>query len=834
MATVYLAIQENFQREVALKVMSPALSESGDFSERFLREARIVSRLVHPNIVTVHDVGIENGHHYLSMEYIEGQDLKERINNLTGKQKIRVLAEVAKALDYAGRKGYVHRDVKPENIMINNHDGRAVLMDFGIARAADSVSTMTRTGTALGTPHYMSPEQARGQTIDGRSDLYSLGVLLHYMLVGKVPYEADSSVAVGIMHVSAKLPKLPEELSSYQFLIDKLMAKSPDDRYQTGNELVEDLRGLDTSAIDRGQPTEGYEYLASREHTPRRSDKVELPDAGLFDSQPEAKAVRPKAVHADLQGLFHQSDHDEALHIPKEDLHGRVDEHKGSSWLAIVLVLLLVGIGASYYFYRSGEIQLPQQYAELIDRHVPTNVKDVVFPDLAISNTITDAQVGAQSVDSDASGENDAVAQADILSDSADDQLAEKSIEELLLKSRELAEIVDQQPERMPELLKTYAQILDQDSEQVEVLESIATLKDDTLSIAAMQLDIDDIPAARDSLDIATAWFPEISEDERYSELQQRVENANQVVGLLVLANQQLSEDRLLKPAGDNAKATFDQVLVIDPDNDEALEGMQKIVSRYGVLAKSALNKSDYDRSQRLVNSGLSVDGNNANLQNIKKQLLAIRKQQEKISQLLAEADALIRQQYWFDGPQNAVQKYLQILAFAPKNVAAIAGIEQVVEEFAVDIDGLIAFRDYESASSRTETALEVLPNNEILQLISERLESLAPAIDYLVVSGESINPDIEPMAKLVRADRTLYLAFNYENLVQPATVLQALLFDGTRSVQIAGVPVVVQGEAGSTQFRIDRPVVGFTSGGYHIDILLSGSRIFTHAFVID
>ena len=831
MATVYLAIQENFQREVALKVMSPALSESGDFSERFLREARIVSRLVHPNIVTVHDVGIENGHHYLSMEYIEGQDLKERINSLTGKQKIRVLAEVAKALDYAGRKGYVHRDVKPENIMINNHDGRAILMDFGIARAADSMSTMTRTGTALGTPHYMSPEQARGQTIDGRSDLYSLGVLLHYMLVGKVPYEADSSVAVGIMHVSAKLPKLPEGLSAYQFLIDKLMAKSPDDRYQTGNELVEDLRGLDTSAIDIGQPTGDYEYLASREHTPRRNDKVNsLPDAGLFDSHPEVKAVKPRAVHADLQGLFHDSGQNEAIHIPKEDLHGRVDEGKGSNWLALVLVLLLVGVGASYSLYRAGEIPLPPQYAALIDQHVPDTIKDVVFPNLVVPISVTDAQ----SVDNDSSEENDGVAQADMSPATADGQLAEKSVEELLLKSRELAEIIDQQPERMPELLNVYTRILEQEPQQAEVLESITTLKADTLSTAAAQLDSDDIPAAQDSLDIAVAWFPELSEDERYSELRLRLETANEMVGLLALANQQLSADRLLNPAGDNAKATFDRVLVIDPDNSDALEGLQKIVSRYGVLAKSALNKNDYDRAQRLVSSGLSVDASDTSLQGISKQLAAIRTRQEKISQLLADAGTLNQQQYWFDGSQNAVQKYLQVLALEPKNAAAMAGVEQVVEDFAVDIDGLIAFRDYESASLRTEKALAVLPDNEILQLIAERLESLAPAIDYLVVSGEAINPDVEPMAKLVGADRTLYLAFNYENLVQPATVLQALLFDGTRSVQIAGVPVVVQGEAGSTQFRIDRPVVGFAPGGYHIDILLSGSRIFTHSFVID
>ncbi len=162
MATVYLAIQESFEREVALKVMSPELAKEQDFSERFLREARIVGKLEHPNIVTVYDVGIENGHHYLSMQYIDGRDLKQLLPTLSAERIFQVLQEVAMALHYAGGKGYVHRDVKPENVMLLEEDGRAILMDFGIARASRPDNSMTRTGTALGTPHYMSPEQARG------------------------------------------------------------------------------------------------------------------------------------------------------------------------------------------------------------------------------------------------------------------------------------------------------------------------------------------------------------------------------------------------------------------------------------------------------------------------------------------------------------------------------------------------------------------------------------------------------------------------------------------------------------------------------------------------
>lgn len=135
MATVYLAEQEIFEREVALKVMSKSLAEDPSFGQRFMREAKIVSQLVHPNIVTVHDVGVHEGYYYLSMQVIDGLDLKQSRRSLSLRQKVTAIRDIAKALDYAGSKGYVHRDIKPENILFHTSDGRAVLTDFGIARA---------------------------------------------------------------------------------------------------------------------------------------------------------------------------------------------------------------------------------------------------------------------------------------------------------------------------------------------------------------------------------------------------------------------------------------------------------------------------------------------------------------------------------------------------------------------------------------------------------------------------------------------------------------------------------------------------------------------------
>ena len=159
MAHVYLAIQESFGREVALKILSPHLADDAQFSERFIREVRIISQLNHPNIVTVYDAGKHGKYHYMSMEYIPGKDLKELKETTSRKNAIRIVKDIARALDFVGAKGFVHRDVKPENIMIHENDHRVILMDFGIAHCEDISQGMTQTGKALGTPHFMSPEQ---------------------------------------------------------------------------------------------------------------------------------------------------------------------------------------------------------------------------------------------------------------------------------------------------------------------------------------------------------------------------------------------------------------------------------------------------------------------------------------------------------------------------------------------------------------------------------------------------------------------------------------------------------------------------------------------------
>lgn len=246
MAMVYLAEQESFGREVALKIMSDQLGKDDVWAKRFMHEARIVSRLSHSNIVPVFDVGNHEGRFYISMELLKGGKLADRMEHgISATDAVRIVCGVAAGLDYAGEKGFVHRDIKPDNIMFRD-DGTPVILDFGIAKQKDGENKMTQTGTIVGTTGYMSPEQAMGLELDERSDIYSLGVMFYELLTGQVPFRGDSAVAVLLKHVQEAPPPLPAHLGAFQPALDKALEKKPEQRYRRASEMIEHLHELES------------------------------------------------------------------------------------------------------------------------------------------------------------------------------------------------------------------------------------------------------------------------------------------------------------------------------------------------------------------------------------------------------------------------------------------------------------------------------------------------------------------------------------------------------------------------------------------------------------
>ena len=245
MSDVYKALDLTLGRNVAIKVLKPEFSEDLNFVTKFRTEAQSAAGLEHPNIVNIYDVGSERGMHYIVMEYVEGITLKtyiEKKGQLSFKEAVSIAIQVGRGIEAAHNKGIIHRDIKPQNIIIST-EGKVKVTDFGIARAANS---NTISSDVMGSVHYSSPEQARNGFVDGKSDIYSLGIVMYEMVTGRVPFDGDTTVAVAIQHLqeemvspSAYAPNLP---ISMEKIILKCTQKNPDRRYESMTALLADLR----------------------------------------------------------------------------------------------------------------------------------------------------------------------------------------------------------------------------------------------------------------------------------------------------------------------------------------------------------------------------------------------------------------------------------------------------------------------------------------------------------------------------------------------------------------------------------------------------------------
>ena len=263
MATVFKAYQPSMDRYVAIKILPSHFTQDESFVGRFTQEARTLARLEHPHILPVHDYGEQEGTTYLVMRYVEAGTLKDLVTRdgpMELKEAARVLGQVGGALDYAHSQDVIHRDIKPSNVLVDER-GNTFLTDFGIAKLVAETAQFTASGAVIGTPAYMSPEQGMGQPVDYRCDIYSLGVVLYELITGRVPYEAETPLAVLLKHVNDPLP-LPRQIrpdlpEAVERVILKAMAKAPDDRFQSAQQMVDALAAavaLPLPVVDTAPP----------------------------------------------------------------------------------------------------------------------------------------------------------------------------------------------------------------------------------------------------------------------------------------------------------------------------------------------------------------------------------------------------------------------------------------------------------------------------------------------------------------------------------------------------------------------------------------------------
>jgi len=383
MAMVYRAKDRQLEREVAIKVLPFSLAFDTEFVERFQREARTAAQLEHPNIIAIYRVGRSGRVIYFVMKFLRGNSLSSVLGSrkkLSPPEIRRLLLEAGSALGYAAQRGIVHRDIKPDNIMFDEF-GQSVLTDFGIAKAA-SGQKLTGTGMSIGTPHYMSPEQARAQPIDGRSDIYSLGVVAYQCLTGTVPYDGEDSFSIGYKHITEPIPTpnliTADERRIFE-IIKRMLMKDPFDRFQTCEELIASFQGQPIAAAGsvRANAVGSFTGAAA---VPAGAG-ASMGGAGFppIVSQPTTPLDSP-LVNRRL--------------TPRErrDLPRRVADRSlamrptTSSWAWLwVLLAVLGGLGGAFYYYKARGFAPGTSVTDTVVSSAPRQSDSLVRTDTAVS-----------------------------------------------------------------------------------------------------------------------------------------------------------------------------------------------------------------------------------------------------------------------------------------------------------------------------------------------------------------------------------------------------------------------------------------------------------------
>lgn len=717
MARVYLAVQRKFGRLVALKVVSGEFTRDTRFRERFIRESRINARLTHPNIVQVYDVGTHESALYLVMEYVRGGDLNQRLERgMRLVELVNVIKDMCRALDYAHGKGFVHRDIKPENILFRE-DGSAVLTDFGIARLTDSDPTLTQAGTVVGTPQYMSPEQASGREMDGRSDIYSLGVVLFKMLTGDVPYKADSAVSVGIKHLQEPIPRMPNYLKAFQGVIDKCLAKRPDQRYQDGAELM--------AALDEVQM------------------EAELPNATI-----RAQAVSTQEVRAVGSDLFTTS-----RDPGRSDRASDRRRKRRLQALYMLLVVVSIGAGVSYVILErppwamraltlTGVVQDPlaqEAWSNAQSLHQDPNqglaavvaayrrVLDLdpdypgagsaiaglesqwrqSFSAALAQGELAQAETKLSELETAFPGDADLVGLNAAL---ADRRRAEDLVlsTQALLRSHGLSDIPS--ATAAIQAFREVLRLAPGHPAAQEALNSIAGHYAALATAAAGQGDVDSALNFLDRASAANAELP-LLDDVRDS-IRQATTLQEEITNMLQRAGELRAAGTLINPPGENAAEIYHRVLAADPDNVVAMQGLNEVQSQIVARATLLINNSDIQSVQALLDRAGAVGLDADSVAQVQVKLDAEVARLGNIQTGLERAQLLLAQGF-VTAPQteNAVAVLREVERFDPGNTQAELLLTAAAERLAAVAQEAYDVGMVQEARQYLELALTVTPD---------------------------------------------------------------------------------------------------------------------------
>lgn len=893
-ARVYLAVQENVAREVVLKVVSAPPKEEPTFTARFLQEARVISRLRHPNIVSVYDAGVQGNQHYLCMEYVHGIDLAQKRRSLTPPQTLQIIREVAKALDYASTQGCVHRDIKPGNIILHRDNGRAVLSNFGIPCLAQN-----RSGTA---PRYMSPEQAKNSPPDCRSDIYSLGVVLLELLTGRVRYDHDSQ---GVNYLQETTPRLPGNLRVLQPIIDKVLANDPAERYQSGAELIAAIDAITDDDIEAIQIAS--KHYAARVRQRRASAKAagdteETPVAGVVLDTRKAASVggssarptsaqrktavkgssaRKKATHLQATGRnsataspsfppgkpFHsdwvirEHNPESELAVAEEDRRDYRDSAEGRRrWpLALAFVCVFTVIGGTYFRH-----DLPPQMAAAANALAEESLAirnrlsaTILAGSLAMWTAVNQLNESAEPpLDSGiqegtnpsppGQGNSPEPSGGAFNSGEGGSTSARNLLHE---RVRSLREQLDQDLSVSPELADSYRQLLAATSADEIPRRGLQQLLERHYRSLREALGQRDLERAQSYFASLEATFPaddgvvELKNNEEYQHLQQSFEQARKAQSYVARGERYLAAGALSTPAGANAREAYQRALELDAGNPNALAGMEKLVDRYLEITKQSMDKGNMTRAVEMASRGLNIDGGHETLAELRASAQIRLKQQRSFPQLRSLAEQqMAAENYTSPRGESAFDYYQEILALDPNDNQAARGLARIERILVHTTETHINRNQFAKARQLLRTAQELFGERERFTSLGLALERAAEAefmsrqarISQVSVSSRRPESVGQVQSNTLKAERTIHIGFTYQNFKSNTSVVQAMLYNASRELPIAQVPIIVDGKNGVRFFQIDRPVEGFAEGDYKIDLMLNNESLSTQSFRVE
>jgi len=714
MARVYLAVQKKFGRLVALKVMSADYSKDPNFRKRFVRESRINAQLSHPNIVQVYDVGLHENYLYLVMEYLRGGDLNDKLKTgLHIQDLIRVVRDISRALDFAHDKGYIHRDIKPENILFRE-DGSAVLTDFGIAKVVDSGANLTRHGTVVGTPQYMSPEQAAGRKLDGRSDIYSLGVVFYRMLTGDVPFKADSAVAIGIKHLQDPVPKLPTHLSAFQDTIDRFLNKDVEQRFQSGEEINADLDDIHAEGLIPNSVLK-TEVVTTAEIAAVGTDSITKVGEPIRAEREHDGSSNTSGSTGLLLGLFLVLGLGAFMAIPGspgaqwlDDIRGPGASPRARAWSAAQSLAAdrnesLTSVMASYQ--RVLDIDANYQpaldaVAGLADRWKTEIADNIERGDLALAEAKLEEANATLSQD---------VELAELTRRLSNRRLALKLVAQA---KAQLQSGGESNREAARTAIQNFQEALRLHPGNAEATAQLNRLANNFTALAEQSLSAGDVNAAMGYIDSASAANNQLP---RLAQVRGRIQQANtvqiEIDGLLQQARDYRGANALVNPPGANAAEAYYRVLATDENNVFALQGLAEVEAQVIANANGLLANGDLDAASALSERAAVVGLDDKSIQTLKAAINDQRDRSDSIKSLLVEAKDLMSQGFLTEPENNnAVALLLNVLQLQPSNAEAKALLESAAQRLAAVAQEAYDVGLTEEANNYMDLALTIAP----------------------------------------------------------------------------------------------------------------------------